>query len=81
MVAAERPALQRRAVEIGKAAGTKLLPKMHTISLSEARPLQAPVGPPNRGRSTFKMAGYLPGRVSITSLEAGCLDFGNMLSP
>ncbi len=45
--AAERLALQRRAVESERAVGTNSVSKMRMISLSEARPLQAPVGRPS----------------------------------
>jgi len=44
MGCAQRLALQRRAVESERAVGTTFVAKMRTISLSEARPLQAPVG-------------------------------------
>ncbi len=54
MAAAQRPALQRRAVESERAAGTKSVAKIATISLSEARPLQALVGRPNRGSTAFQ---------------------------
>jgi hypothetical protein len=50
--AAQRVALQRRAVESEMAVSTNSVSKMHTISLSEARPLQAPVG--RRHEETFK---------------------------
>ena len=41
---AERLALQRRAVASERTIGTKSVSKIATLSLSEARPLQAPVG-------------------------------------
>jgi len=44
MVAAQRLALQRRAVESERAVGTNSLSKIATISPRYARPLQAPVG-------------------------------------
>jgi hypothetical protein len=54
---AQRLALQRRAIENERAADTRSVSKMLTISLSVARPLQAPVGPP-RGICVIAMRFY-----------------------
>ncbi len=49
MVAAQRIAVQRRAVGIGTTLGTKPRSKIAPISGREARPLQRRVGPRLRG--------------------------------
>src|SRR5215213_8832209 len=61
MVAAQRNALQRRAVESERAVGTKSLSKMRTISGRKARPLQALVGLPDRGSTAVQSGKYSHG--------------------